>query len=243
MHWEEKWAAPRIHGRTKRQVQAMFEEEKPYLKNLALMPFRFFRQEKRTVWDDGMVQVGQCYYAALPAPLFSDVWVKIYDLEIEILNPETMMILRRHRLGSKPGDMAFVESDRIFNPSRETDRLLTQAAAIGVFTSKICQELFKQNGRVAQKKIQGIIALSRKHAASYIEAACQSAFERHAWSSRAVRFLIEQRIAEEKVEAAKPRQLELIQVHESIRPISEYQSFWDIHAQMTADVAPGATIV
>ena len=31
-HWEERWAAPRIHGRKKRQVLAMFAEEKPALK-------------------------------------------------------------------------------------------------------------------------------------------------------------------------------------------------------------------
>ena len=30
IHWEEKWAAPRIHGRAKRQVEEMFQEEKPY---------------------------------------------------------------------------------------------------------------------------------------------------------------------------------------------------------------------
>ena len=30
-HWEERWADTRIHGRTKRQVAAMFAEEKPFL--------------------------------------------------------------------------------------------------------------------------------------------------------------------------------------------------------------------
>ena len=30
-HWEERWADKRIHGRTKRQVAAMFAEEKPLL--------------------------------------------------------------------------------------------------------------------------------------------------------------------------------------------------------------------
>lgn len=236
MHWEEKWAAPRVHGRAKRQVQAMFEEEKPFLKPLAVTPFRFFKQEKRTVWDDGMIQVGQCYYAALPAPLFSDVWIRIYDLEIEILDPKTMTILRRHRRREKPGDIAYEPSDRIFNPSRETERLLRQADAIGPFTAKLCRELFKENGRVAQKKIQGIVALTRKHSASRIESACQSAFERHAWSSRAVRLLIEKKIEQEaRDKAKKPQQLELLQEHESIRPISEYQAFWDAHARNSTD--------
>jgi len=35
-HWEENWADKRIHGRTKRQVAAMFAEEKPFLQALPL---------------------------------------------------------------------------------------------------------------------------------------------------------------------------------------------------------------
>jgi len=31
--WEQRWAAPLIHGREKRQVQAMFEEERPFNPN------------------------------------------------------------------------------------------------------------------------------------------------------------------------------------------------------------------
>jgi len=34
-HWEENWADKRIHGRTKRQVAAMFAEEKPHLQPAA----------------------------------------------------------------------------------------------------------------------------------------------------------------------------------------------------------------
>ncbi len=231
LHWEEKWAAPRVHGRAKRQVQAMFEEEKPFLKPLALTPFRYFKQESRTVWDDGLVQVGQCYYAALPATLFSEVWVRIYDLEIEILDKKTMTVLRRHRLKLRPGEIAFDPSDRIFNPSRETERLMKQAEQIGPWTAQMCRELFKENGRLGQKKIQGIVSLSRKYTAARIEAACKAAFERHAWSSRAVRLLIEARVEQEEEEQAKPKQLDLLQAHEAIRPISEYQEFWATYAQ------------
>ena len=54
-YWEERWAAPRIHGRKKRQVLALFEEEKPHLKPLPLEGFRYFRQEKRTVDDNAIV--------------------------------------------------------------------------------------------------------------------------------------------------------------------------------------------
>ena len=42
MHWEERWAAPRIHGRAKRQVDEMFKEEKPYLEPLPLVAVSVF---------------------------------------------------------------------------------------------------------------------------------------------------------------------------------------------------------
>lgn len=235
LFWEEKWAAPRIHGRAKRQVQVMFEEERPFLSPLPLVPFRFFKQEKRTVWDDGLIQVGQCYYAALPATLFSVVWVRIYESEIEILDPGTMQILRRHRRLERKGEMAIDPTDRIFNPSRETERLLKLAEAIGPHTSRLCQALFRENGRVAQKRIQGLVALSRKHSAARIEEACKCAYDHHAWSSRAVRLLIEKRIEQEAAqEANKSAQQDLLQEHESIRPIGEYQSFWAHYAEQEA---------
>jgi hypothetical protein len=72
-HWEESWAAPRIHGRKKRQVLALFEEEKPHLKPLPLEGFRYFHQETRTVDDAGLIVIEQKYYPALPAPLYSEV--------------------------------------------------------------------------------------------------------------------------------------------------------------------------
>ena len=51
--WEVHWADTRIHGTTKRQVAAMFAEEKPALVPLPLEPFRFYRFGERTVNLDG----------------------------------------------------------------------------------------------------------------------------------------------------------------------------------------------
>jgi transposase len=47
--WEERWADTRIHGTTKRQVAAMFAEEKPALQPLPLEPFRCYQYGERTV--------------------------------------------------------------------------------------------------------------------------------------------------------------------------------------------------
>jgi hypothetical protein len=62
-------------------------EEKPRLQPLPLEGFRFFAQETRTVDDSGLIQVDGSYYAALPAPLYSEVTVRTYEREIAILDP------------------------------------------------------------------------------------------------------------------------------------------------------------
>jgi transposase len=64
--WEERWADTRIHGTTKRQVTAMFAEEKPSLKPLPLEPFRYYQYGERTVHLDGCVEVEAAYYSAPP---------------------------------------------------------------------------------------------------------------------------------------------------------------------------------
>ncbi len=48
-HWEERWADTRIHGTTKRQVAAMFAEERPALLPLPAEPFRYYEFGRRTV--------------------------------------------------------------------------------------------------------------------------------------------------------------------------------------------------
>ena len=79
----------------------------------------------RTVDDAGLVQVEGSYYAALPAPLYSEVTVRISARDRD---PGC----RGHRCCAgtrKPrGRARFViaKPDRIFNPSRETVRLLAR---------------------------------------------------------------------------------------------------------------------
>ena len=51
--WEAHWADTRIHGTVKRQVAAMFAEEKPVLTPLPLEPFRHYQFGERRVNLDG----------------------------------------------------------------------------------------------------------------------------------------------------------------------------------------------
>ena len=151
-HWEERWAALRIHGRKKRQVLEMFGEEKPHLGKLPAEGFRYFRQVSRTVDCGGLVQVDGSYYAALPAALHSQLTVRIFEREIEILDA-TGRVLRRHAKSPRKGAFVMEEGDRLFNPSRESARLLERLARIGPCTAAMGRELFARLGRPAQRAI------------------------------------------------------------------------------------------
>jgi len=231
MHWEEKWAAPRIHGRTKRQVEEMFQEERPFLKELPLTSFRYFRQEVRTVYDDGTIQVDKCYYAALPAVLHQEVIVRIFDREIEVINPKTMQLIRRHIKSSQAGAVKMGEEDRIFNPSRQTNYLLSKAGEIGPATKELCELLFQDEGRSGQRRMQGIVNLARRFKACHIEEAAAMAVDAGLRSCKAVRRLVEtiaQRNSREKEDESA-----LIQDHALIRSPADYGAFWQLHATST----------
>lgn len=243
-HWEDRWASRRIHGRAKRQVAEMFEEEKPYLKPLPLEPFRYFKQETRTVYDDGTIQVGDSYYAANPAPLGSEVTVRIYEDQVEILDSR-MEVIRRHPKSRRPGSLMMKPEDRIFNPSRETDRLLAQAERIGPHTFELCETLFNEEGRTGQRRMYGLVNLVRHYAACHIEKAAEIALRNGLRSSKALRRMIESMAAE--AEEKKPKESEgLTQQHALIRPGEDYAAFWNQHAAQAAppaEPAPQTTIV
>jgi hypothetical protein len=237
MHWEERWASPRIHGRAKRQVKELFQEEKPYLQPLPLMSFRYFQQETRTVYDDGTTQVGQSYYAASPAPIGSQVAIRIYEDQIEILDPVRMEVIRRHPKSRRPGSLMMNPADRIFNPSRETDRLLAQAECIGPHTFDLCEAWFKEEGRSGQRRMYALVNLVRHYAACYVEKAAEVAKGNGLRSSKAIRRIVESMAAE----AAEPKAEEaghLTQEHALIRPGEDYAAFWDQHAAQAEPPAP-----
>jgi len=239
MHWESRWAAPRIHGRAKRQVEEMFQEEKPYLLELPLMPFRYFQQETRTVYDDGTIQVGNSYYAASPAPLGSEVAVRIFDEEIKILDPRRMEVIRRHPKSKRAGSLMMNPEDRIFNPSRETDRLLAQAECIGPHTFGLCEQWFNEEGRSGQRRMYGLVNLVRHYPACQVEKAAELAKRNGLRSSKALRRMVEIMAAEAEERKAE-RTDRLTQDHPLIRSGEDYGAFWDKHA---AQAAPPAEAV
>ena len=238
-HWEERWAAPRIHGRKKRQVLQMFEEERPALKPPPSQRFRMFTQETRTVDDAGLVQVDGSYYAALPAPLYSQAVVRIYENEIEVLDEHGQHVLRRHPKSTDKGHFELPEEDRIFNPSRQTARLLAKMSKIGPHCMQLAREIFARLGRPGQKALYGLANLPRHHNREDIERACEQVLRLSQPSYQALKRILERQAAAKEAAAAADKS-SLQQDGEHIRAISEYQSFWDEYCQQAAAAAAQA---
>ena len=225
-HWEERWAAPRIHGRKKRQVLEMFREERPHLGPLPTTRFRYFKQGKRTVDDAGLVQVDGSYYAALPAPVHSEVTVRVYDREIEVLDA-TGQVVRRHEKASRKGTFTLESGDRLFNPSRETARLLGKAQLIGPHAAAFAQELFARLGRPGQRALYGLTNLARTYPRADIEAVCARLHAGHCFSYAALKRALER--TRPSAPAIEPGAL--TQSGPAIRPVAEYQAFWQSHSR------------
>lgn len=226
VHWEARWAAPRIHGRKKRQVLAMFEEERPHLRPLPTEHFRFFRQLTRTVDDAGCVQVEASYYAASPAPLYSQVTVRIFEREIEILG-EDGQVLRRHDKAARRGQYVLPEADRIFNPSRQTAQLIGRVSKIGPRSAQLAREIFARLGRPGEKAIYGMANLPRRYKRADIEQACEHVLRLSQPSYQALKRILER--TQNTATAASSASLQQAGPH--IRSIEEYQAFWDFHAE------------
>src|SRR5437867_8158526 len=110
--WDTRWADTRIHGTTKRQVAAMFAEERPALQPLPLEPFRYYQFGTRTVHLDGCVEVDYAYYGAPPGSPGSEVAVQWNASHVRLLDPTTGQLLREHRRHAARGRHAIHPDDR-----------------------------------------------------------------------------------------------------------------------------------
>jgi transposase len=237
--WEERWAAPRIHGRKKRQVMQLFEEERPALQPLPVERFRLFSQVTRTVDDAGMVQVLASYYTALPARLYSEVPVRIYENTIEILDESGQQVLRTHARSRKKGHIELPEEDRIFNPSRQTARLMQKAAKIGPNALQLARDIFARLGRSGQRALYGLTNLPKRFGRENIERACLQVMRLSQPSYQAIRRILERQAA---ARDAGQLQLPLQQHGPHIRDIGEYMAFWDKYCQLMAEEDAAANL-
>jgi len=239
-HWETHWAAQRIHGSAKRQVEAMFQEERQLLQPLPLQGFQYFVQSQRTVYDDTCVRVDHSSYAARPALIGSRVLVRVFEHHLEIRHFQTQVLLRTHTLAARLGSVILPDAERLFNPSRETRRILVQAKNIGPTTEQLCQSLFDKEGRVGQRRLWGIVGLAKRYPRRLIERACAMAMHEGIGSYKQIKALTERLLSEAlaNIDAPVQGELTLTQDDPLIRAGEDYADLFTIGAQNSAALPP-----
>jgi len=188
--WERRWADTRIHGTTKRQVAAMFAEEKPALQPLPLEPFRYYHYGERTVHLDGCVEVEAAYYSAPPGWISRRVAVQWDGRQVRLLDPKTGQLLREH-LRQERGRHRIKDEDRPKRTPFSTVQLLARAERTGAHIGTLCQALHRLHGEVAIRRIQGLLSFTRKYGAARVDEACATALEMEAYDYRFVRRYLE----------------------------------------------------
>jgi len=212
-HWEENWADKRIHGRTKRQVAAMFAEEKPFLKELPLEPFRYYQYGVRTVHLDGCVEVEAAYYGAPPGWIGRQVHVQWDAMFVRLLDPRTGELLREHLRG-KRGGHRIRDEDRPRRTPPQLLQLLARAHKAGANIGAVCDAIHARQGELGIRRIQGLLQLVRQYGSVACDDACAAALELRVPEYRFVRRYLERR---------PQAPLSLRQVDPLIRELTQYR--------------------
>src|SRR6516164_10438403 len=194
----------------------MFAEERPALLPLPLEPFRYYQYGKRTVHLDGCVEVEAAYYSAPPGWIGRQVQVQ-WDLrQVRVLHPQTGALLREH-LRQERGKHCIPEEDRPKHTPAGTQQLLRRADWAGSQIGTLCRQMYSAQGQEAVRRIQGVLALARKHGLAAVEDACSVALEIGATNLY--------RFVRRYLERGPQLRLSLRQVDPLIRQLTEYRDF------------------
>src|SRR6058998_2244873 len=189
-NWEARWADTRIHGTTKRQVAAMFAEERPLLLPLPLEPFRYYQYGERTVHLDGCVEVEAAYYSAPPGWIGRRVQVQWNSAHVRLIDPRTGQLLREH-LCQQRGRHRIQEEDRPSRTPLSTEQLLLRAEVAGPHIGVLCQAMHRAEGQTAVRRILGVLALAKKYGIASTDEACATGLETGACTYHFVRRYLE----------------------------------------------------
>lgn len=210
-NWEARWADTRIHGTTKRQVAAMFAEEKPSLQPLPIEPFRYYQYGERVVHMDGCIEVEAAFYSVPPGWITRLVQVQWDHLRVRILDPQTHELLREH-VRQERGRHRIHPEDHPKKMPLTTSQLLARASRVGRNIGNFCEQIHHHQGEPGVRRILGVLSLAKKFGVGATEDACAAALELRVYEYRFVRRYLERR-----------PQLSLKQVDPLIRELIQYR--------------------
>jgi transposase len=225
--WESSIADKRIHGTTRKQVAACFEEERPHLQPLPASLFPCFQEARRSVHRDSYVEVERAFYEAPPELIGREVWVRWDSRCVRIFNErleQVGMHTRREAgkfsrtLGAGGFSAPVVSSCRYW---------VSRAAVLGEQCGQWAQGAVDARGPESLRSIMGLCGLIKKHSGAVLNAACAKALKSGTYRLKDIRRLIG--------EQAEQTAFGFAQSHPLIRDLKTYADFMNHHQQSNHD--------
>ena len=219
-YWESSVADQRIHGTVRRQVKALFEEEKPFLQPLPPMLFEVFEEYKRKVHRDGHIEVCGSYYSVPPEYIHREVWVRytgrtvrVFDLHMRQIAIHTRV--ERGRFSTRTED---VPPEKISNPERGNEWLLKRIDFMGKEVGSWARAMLRHRGAAGTRVLNGLLQLGRKHKYSDMCYACKQAHDYDLFYLDAIRKNLDHntKFSQQKFKFST--------VHPLIRPVEQYEN-------------------
>lgn len=212
-HWDERWADTRIHGTTKRQVTAMFEEERASLRPLPIEPFRYYNFGERVVHLDGFVEVAASYYAPPPGFIGRTLRVQWDDIRVRLIDPRTGLLLREH-LRADRGRHRMLKEDAPSRTPPGVHSIIERAHGIGASTGVIAEAIYAEHKHEGVRRILGLVSLGKRYGTLAVERAAEVALAAGAPTYRAVKTYVSRH---------HDAPLALRQIDPLIRGLTEYR--------------------
>ncbi len=208
--WEARCADTRIHGTTKRQVAAMFAEEKPALLPLPLEPFRYYQG---VVHLDSCVEVEAAYYGLPPGWIGRQVNVQGMGCSFASLIQRPVSCCANMYARNVAG----IASKQRTTRSRDRCASLSycgEPAERALRSARSATLIYSQQGEPGVCRVLGVLSLAKKFGTAAVEDACAAALEMGVHEYRFVRRYLERK---------PPIPLSLRQVHPLIRQLTLYR--------------------
>lgn len=217
--WEKRIADTRIHGTTRRQVQVLFQEEKPHLLPLPAGRFPSFEEGRRSVHRDGHIEVAKAYYSVPPEYTGRQVWVRWDGHLVRVFNSkmEVLVVHPQVEPGTFQTKEEHLHAKKISQVEQGTVSLLRRAALLGPHAEQWARQMLEVRGIPGVRVLVGLLSLTHRHSRDAIDRACEIALTHGAVRLKTIRQLLQR-----GGPAQEP--LAFLDEHPIIRPLSDYQA-------------------
>jgi transposase len=221
LKWEQDIADQRIHGTTRQQVAAHFNEERPHLQPLPAQWFESFQEARRRVHRDGYIEVERAYYAVPERWIGRDVWARWDARSVRVFDERWQQLALHTRLEPGRFTQSLGQGGGQGSLERQRTYWMAQAAEMGAPCALWAQSVYEARGPIALRTVMGLVHLGRLHALGAINRACAAAVSRGATRLRDLRHLLESPEVQ--------THFDFISDHPLIRGLSEYGIFIRSH--------------